>query len=115
MSFDYTGTKASAESLLKRFGASLTYTRETGTSYDPATGTTSSTTETYTADTVWTDFRRNEIDETLVKRGDARLLVAGAPQIDDRVTKDGVEYRIIDTNPIKPAGVRVMTIAQARQ
>jgi len=113
--FDYIKTKSTADRLIKNFGSELTFSRETGESFDPATGTVTSTTTTYTADVVWTDFSKDEIDGTLVQRGDARLLVAGEPEIDDRVTKDGAEYRIIDTNPLKPGDINVMTIAQARQ
>jgi len=115
MSFDYARTKATADRLIKRFGSELTFSRETGETFDPATGTTTSTTSTFTADVVWTEFRKDEIDGTLVQRGDARLLVAGDPQIDDRVTKDGEEYRIIATEPLKPADTQLLTIAQARQ
>lgn len=115
MAFDYIKTKATADRLINNFGAQLTFSREASGTYDPATGSISSTSQTYTADVVWTDFNKDEIDGTTVQRGDARLLVAGTVEIDDRVTKDGVEYRIIDTSPIKPANTLIMTIAQARR
>lgn len=115
MAFDYIKTKATADRLIKNFGAALTFVRESNDTYDPSSGTTTSTAEQYTVDVVWTDFNKDEIDGTTVQRGDARLLVAGTVEVDDRVTKDGVEYRIIDTSPIKPANTLIMTIAQARR
>lgn len=115
MAFDYIKTKSTADRLIANFGSSLTFSRETNGTYDPTTGTVASTGEEYTADVVWTDFNKDEIDGTTVQRGDARLLVAGTVEIDDRVTKDGQEYRIIDTSPLKPAGTLLMTIAQARR
>jgi len=112
--FDYTRSKALADKLINQFGQELTFTSETGTSYDPATGTTTSTESTYTADVVWLDYNKDEIDGTYVQSGDARLLVAGTPKINDRVTRGGVEWRIVDTEELNPGGTFIYTEAQAR-
>jgi len=113
--FDYNRMKSTAYRLIDRFGQSLDFTRETGETYDPSTGTTSSTTETYSADVVWGDYNKNEIDDTLVKQGDARLVVAGEVKVDDRVTFNNKEWRVIDVSPLTPGGVELYTEAQVRR
>jgi hypothetical protein len=113
--FDYNKSKRTADRLIKQFGAPLEYTRQSGETYDPVTGTTTATTETFTADTVWLDFSKEEIDETSVQSGDARLLVSSSVKIDDRVVYNGNEWRIIDSSPLRPADVEVYTEAQARK
>ena len=115
MSFDYLKTKGTVEKLLVRFGSQATFTRKTGGTYDPVTGGTTATTETYTRYIVWADYKTSEIDGTVVQRGDARLLVAGSVAVGDKVEKNGSEWRIIDANPVQPAEIAVMYTAQARQ
>jgi len=113
--FDYQGTKETAYRLINRFGQELDFTRETGESYDPASGTVTSTTETYSADAVWLNYRNEEIDDTIVLQGDARVLVAASVQVDDRVTFEGQEWRVVTARPLNPAGVEIYTEAQVRK
>ncbi len=113
--FDYSRMKNTAYRLIDRFGQSLPFTREIGETYDPATGTTTSTTENYSADVVWGDYNKDEIDDTLVKQGDARLIVAASVLIDDRVTYNNKEWRVVDVSPLNPGGVELYTEAQVRR
>ena len=115
MSFDYTKTKGTADRLINSFGAALAFSRETGETFDPSTGQTTSTTESFNRDVVWTEYRNQQIDGTAVQRGDARLIVSGEVEIGDKVTKNGTEWRILDVNPLQPANLAVIYIAQARQ
>jgi len=112
--FDYSRSKDTAERLINRFGESYTFSRELGEAYDPATGTVSSTTETYSSDVVWLDFRKDEIDDTTILQGDVRLLVTGDVEVDDRITRDGKEWRIVNNRPLNPGGTLIYTEAQAR-
>lgn len=113
--FDYNRSKQTADRLIKKFGQQLDFTRETGESYDPVTGTVTSTTETYTYDAVWLNFRNDEIDDTIVLRSDAKVLVSGSLEVDDRVTLDGEEWRVVTARPLNPAGIEVYTEAQVRK
>jgi len=113
--FDYTRAKDSAYSLINRFGKELSFSRETGESYDPVSGTVTSTTETYTADSVWLNYRNEEIDDTIILQGDARVLVAGSVEVDDRVTFEGEDWRVVTARPLSPAGVELFTEVQVRK
>jgi len=112
--FDYSASKALADRLLNQFGASLTFTRQTGEAFDPATGTTSATEETFNRDVVWLDYDNDEIDGSIVQRGDARLLIQGEVKVDDRVERDGENWKVVTASPLNPAGTLIYTEAQVR-
>ncbi|MEX0469914.1 hypothetical protein V6X73_09265 [Spiribacter sp. 390] len=113
--FDYIKTKSTADNLLDKFGVTRTFTRETNTGFDPSTGTTTNTTETFTAAVVWLSFNKDEIDGSLIQEGDARLLISGEVKVGDEVDREGSTWRIVNTNPLYPADTLVYTEAQARQ
>ena len=114
--FDYSSVRASAERLIDRFGANFQFSREIAGSYDPTTGSTSSTTSDYTTNVVWLEYNKDEVDETTIFRGDAKLVCDGQVEPDDVVTYQGQTWRIIDTSPLNPTGSdRLLTIAQARK
>jgi hypothetical protein len=112
--FDYSRSKDTAYRLINRFGQELTFTREVGEAYDPSTGTVSTTTESYSADAVWLNYRNDEIDDSIVLQGDARVLVAASVEVDDRVTFEGDEWRVVIARPLNPAGIELYTEAQVR-
>jgi hypothetical protein len=113
--FDYSKSKATADRLLDTFGTARTFTREVSTGFDPSTGTTTNTTETFTASVVWLAFNKDEVDGSLIQEGDARLLVSGEVKVGDEVEREGSTWRIVNTNPLYPADTLVYTEAQARQ
>jgi len=114
--FDYSSVRATAEKLINRFGADFQFSRETSGAYDPVTGTTSSTTQTFNTNVVWLEYRKDEVDETTIFRGDAKLVCDGEVEPDDVITYQGETWKIIDTSPLNPTGTdRILTIAQARK
>ena len=113
--FDYSASRALADRLLNQFGGSLTFTRQSGETFDPQTGTTSVTEETFSRDVVWLDYDNDEIDGSIVQRGDARLLIQGEAKVDDRIERDGENWKIVTASPLNPAGTLIYTEAQVRQ
>lgn len=68
--------RATAQRLVDKYGKAITI-RRTVSSYDPATGTETTTNTDYSTKTAPPEnYRLDQIDGTLVKRGDQRLLVA---------------------------------------
>ena len=62
------------------------------------------------------DYKIGEIDGSIIQNGDAKLLYKGeTPEIDMTVTLDGVKWRIVEPNPLKPAGILVMYSLQLRK
>ena len=112
--FDYARTKDTAYSLINRFGQELTFKRESGISYDPVEGTTTSTEEMFSLDSVWLNYRNDEIDDTIVLQGDARVIIAGSVEVGDIIVFENEEWRVVTTRPLNPAGIELYTEAQVR-
>lgn len=114
--FSYPTTAATAARLLERFGAAATLKRQSGTAYDPATGTSTQTYTSYATTAAVFDYDQKYIDGTLIKAGDKQAYCAPAvtPEQGDRFTWNGVDYSVIAVKPTSPAGVPVLYEAQLR-
>lgn len=118
MTFNYTATAATADRLLKRFGASAQVTRNTPGAYDPVTGTVSVTTTTQTVTAAVFDYDQSYIDGTRIQQGDRRAFVSAvgiwAPKQGDVLAWDGADLAVIAVKPLKPAGLAVLFELQVR-
>jgi hypothetical protein len=125
MSF-YSEMAADADLLIGEFGQAVTITPQTAGSYDPATGAASVTaTPTQSGTGVEEAYKAHQIDGTLVKAGDIRLMLsplnaAGAaltaPDVNQRVTlADTTVWTIISVERIAPAGTVLMYVLQLRR
>jgi hypothetical protein len=103
--------------LLEKRGSDLTLTRRVGGTYTPATGAVSgTTTATYTIRGVFINYLQENIDGTVIRAGDRRLLVQAkgattTPTIDDVV--DGMT--LVDVRTYAPNGTPVAWACQARR
>ena len=117
--------QSTAQKLLKGKGQSLTLTKVTAGTYDPATGGfTGAGTSTQTAYGAIFDYGTKQIDGTLIKAGDKQLLLSAfktdgtaltAPVLGDTVSIGGVVYTLVE--PLKtvgPAGITVIYEANIR-
>lgn len=114
--FNYPATAATATRLLTKFGAAATLKRQSGTAYDPDTGTTVPTyTDLATTAAVFA-YKQSYIDGTLIRQGDqqAFLAPAQAPAQGDRFVWQGSTFEVIATKPVSPAGVAVLYECQIR-
>ncbi len=121
----YTRLQNTAQKLLKGKGQSLTLTKITAGTYNPATGGfTGAGTSTQTAYGAVFDYGAKQIDGTLIKAGDKQLLLSAfktdgaaltAPVLGDTVSIGGVTYTLVE--PLKtvgPAGITVIYEANIR-
>ena len=117
---DYTAIATSAQSQIEDAGLPITVTRSTVDSFDPALG--------YTvpgADIVATGYgvqpaySARDIDGTVIKRGDMRLLIgpelAIVPEVGDTVTVDSVTWHIVNVDNLTPAGTDLLYTCQVRK
>jgi len=115
----YTRLQATANRLLKGKGQSLTLTKITAGTYNPATGGfTGAGTSTQTAYGAIFDYGTKQIDGTLIKAGDKQLLLSAfktdgtaltAPVLGDTVTIGGVTYTLVEPlKEVNPAGTVVL-------
>jgi len=114
-----------ANEMIAEFGQAVTLSVTTPGRYDTKTGRswgpTTSTTHCRGIDRA---YKADEIDDTLVKRGDKRLIVSprdasGAaldqPTANGRATlADGSSWTIMAVEPIRPGGSAIIYIVQLR-
>ena len=121
----YTRLQNTAQKLLKGKGQTLTLTKVTAGTYNPATGAmTGASTSTQAAYGAVFDYGAKQIDGTLIKAGDKQLLLSAfktdgtaltAPVLGDTVSIGGVVYTLVE--PLKtvgPAGITVIYEANLR-
>ena len=118
---DYTSIAANALSAIQDAGAAVVVTRTTEGALDPATGTTAAATvTTATGYGVQTQYNARDIDGTIIKRGDMRLLIASSgltiePDVGDTATIDSVVWNVVNVESVSPAGTPVLFICQVRR
>jgi len=115
----YARLQATANRLLKGKGQSITLTKITAGTYNPATGGfTGASTSTQSAYGAIFDYGATQIDGTLIKAGDKQLLLSAfktdgtaltAPVLGDTVSIGGVTYTLVEPlKEVNPAGTTVM-------
>jgi len=115
MSFNYSPLSASATTLITKFGRQLTYTRTTKGAYDSATGTTSDTTSTFQKYGCVFDYSETEVNGGTILQGDRRVLSEPHEyQVNDTVSIDSKDYRVISISENKPAGTLLSVNLQVR-
>jgi hypothetical protein len=103
--------------LLQKYGSALTLTRTVGATYNPATGTMSAGTPTnFTVRGVFISYKDENVDGTVVRMGDRRLLVSPvgsttAPAIGDVVGG----MKLVDVRTYAPNGTPIAYSCQTRK
>jgi hypothetical protein len=103
--------------LMEDFGSTLTVTRSVPGTYTPSTGAmTGASTSTFTVRGVFINYVDANVDGTVVRMGDRRLLIAatgagGTPAVGDRVSN----LQVIDVRTIAPNGVTIAWACQMRK
>lgn len=116
MSYDYSSLASTAAGLIAKFGGPVTLHLFTEGSYDPINGTVQDTETDIVTRGVKLNFNNRDIDGTMIKQGDFRLLIDGEHVFgkDDSVTVEGVRYQVINSEPLKTGDTRLITKAQCR-
>ena len=118
MSLFYPNLSSVASTLLKSRGALLTFSRETSSVHDPASGKNTTTTSTYTGYGAAFAYNQSEINGNTIKNGDINLLleaVTTEPAQGDSVTIDSITYRMMAIKKTSPAGTPVIYEIQLRR
>ena len=107
-----------ARGLLTKYGQAVTCVKDNTSDLDPTDGTIIE----YPADTNYigvgypSQFKDNQIDGTLIKRSDTRLILSSTtvPDNNDILTFSGVAYTAINVQKITAQGNNVIYIVQCR-
>jgi hypothetical protein len=107
----------SVTDLLEDYGLDFALTRVVGATYNPATGLTSSgTPTTFTVRGVFINYEAANIDGTLIRMGDRRLLVVPRGSTTEPAIGDVVDgMKLVDVRTYAPSGVAIAWACQARK
>ena len=116
--FDYTRSRATADRLIARFGQAGAVRRSGAPSGDPWNPVPGSPTD-HPCTLVDLDYTAREIDGTLIRATDRKVLVAAGglavePSVADRIVIAGTALEIVRVSPLAPGGTIVMYEIQAR-
>ncbi len=132
MALNYTNFRTLAERLIEENGRDLSLVRrDQDNPSDPAKpwrDSTEAATITFIVKGVIIDFDKEDVDGSLVRRGDKMVLIADKSVIDeggsaanliiedyDEIRDAGVRWKILDANLIQPGDTRILYILHARQ
>lgn len=113
----YDGVQEVATELLTEFG-SIGQLKVVATgAYNPATGSASTSTAATDVTACVFDYASHMIDGTRIVTGDkqAYLTAAVTPKPGDVLAWQGVDYRVVTSKPLAPAGVLVLNELQIRK
>lgn len=115
--FDYDEMADMATELLSEFGTSASLIRQTVTRTDQRPITTNAT---YPITCVVCSYKKTEIDGERIMVGDKKIVISVdglsiTPKPDDQILfTSGLTFKIIESDPIKPADTLICHILQAR-
>ncbi len=111
MSLSASATNAT-ERLLKKYGEDGSLIRVTGSAYDTATGTNTETTATQACKVYVSAVSAEDMADETVLRTDSKFIMSvvgvTAPEVNDRLTVDGVTYNVQSAMKIKVSGLSVL-------
>lgn len=116
----YDRMAATADRLLKKYGAPRELHRTTEDAYDPSTGVFNTGTDNvYSVFAAKFDYEQKDIDGTVIKTGDQRAYISPAatvtPQTGDKIEFDGVTWNVQASRPLAPATKIVLHDVQLRR
>lgn len=116
----YIEDQETASALIAEYGVLMTLSQETAGGYDPATGSLTTSTNTYPAYGVKLGYKRPDIDGTLVKVGDMKVLLSVdgltvEPSTTDTLTIGGIDWKILRVDPLEPGDTTIMYTLQVRK
>jgi hypothetical protein len=113
---DTASLQATGTRLLTEHGEAISFTIESAT-FDPDTGAKTSSTSTVAGVGYPSQYRKSDIDGSVIRQGDIRLVTGKLdqrPQVGWLVEVDSVTYRVMDVVPIRASGADIIYLCQIR-
>ena len=119
MSNFYDNIAITAAALISDKGQTVSFSRQTGGTFDPVLGSESgASTTAFSGKAVALSYNKLEIDGTVILRGDVKLVLEATdtePAANDECTVDSIVYRVMAVEPISPGGTTVINKVQLRR
>ena len=115
----YDATKVSAAKAIKKSGVAMTLNHKGTTAATNPWDSPTETTTAYPCNGVITNYSAHEIDGTVIRRDDRKVLLAAGglavtPTTADTLTIGGVELAIMHVEPIAPSNDPIIYTVQVR-
>ena len=120
MSF-YSEMAEMAREEIEEYGRTITLRRNNEGSYDAATDTmVGASVSDVSVKVLFTEYRQNEIDNTIILRGDKKVLIAAtslsfAPEHNDIIIDGGTQYKVINLSTVQPGDTPLLYKLQVRK
>ena len=115
----YPNLAATSARLIADKGQVVVFSRVISGTLNPVTGIISGgSNSTTSTNAVALDYNNSEIDGTIIKKGDVKLIAevtATEPETGDTCTVDSVVYRVMNSKPLKPSGISIINTVQLRK
>ena len=116
---NYGNLKVTARRLLKKFGQSMTLSRDVAGTYDPTTGSITNTVQTFVDFGVVLPYADgvSSVADSLIQSGDRQVFIqiSTEPKPTDKITIAGVVHNVVTVKPLEPAGLNVLYELQVRK
>jgi hypothetical protein len=117
---DSAAERTDAYDAIKYDGLAMTFVKVTPGTYNPATGSVTNTTTSYPTYGIITEYKNFEIDGTLIKRGDKRVILAitsgmPEPNENDSLTINSATWAIKHVSAVMPSGTSIIYAIQVRK
>ena len=117
----YMALQITSQKIIERYGRSVVLRRNNEGTYNPATDTiTGASTTDVSVIAVFTDFEQDEIDGTLIVRGDKKAVIAAGslnspPENNDILIDGSDQYRIVQLMAVQPGDTALIYKVQVRK
>lgn len=121
MTFDYAGLENTALTQIDEFGRTVVFRSVDQGTFDASTNSRTGNSVTNTnVKAVITDYRERQINDETIRRGDKRVMIAGAalssaPETNDIIVDGSEVYRIINVETIQPGDTVLLYKLQVRK
>ena len=116
---NYVDLAKTAGRLLTSFGQDAVFSRTSGATFNPTTGSfTGGTVTQFTSKAARFDYNVREIDGENILRDDFRLIVevnGGTPEVDDDCLFNSTNYRVMSVKTLSPSGEDIYYELQLRR
>lgn len=111
MSYNYGPISATAKKLIDKFGRSIKRrtSTNTGTDFDPVI--TNVDTDMIGA---FTSFKNSEIDGTLIKATDMKILTYSEVSTEDKIVDGSIVYSVVNVDVVQPGATKILYKVQVR-
>ena len=113
---NYDDVYQSALEAINETGRNVTLTKNNVSNFDPLTNSFTDGADTSrTVKAVFTNYKAQDVDGQIIRRGDKKCLIAGEVSRDEVLTDGTDQYNIVNIETVQPGDTIIMSKLQVRR